>query len=279
MKLSVTVIASAIALSSSHRAYAFQAPVPVPAAERKISRRDLVCLQGLIPKQLFRRGDHKPVWDQEVQDWRHRFCSIARYRNDHGRNAYGDCGDWTFTTTRFFYLDELDASFKALKASNIPKELWGDLCSEHRDTIKEYTRERSYWFWRLFAILSEGGSRTLEERKQAIRDRLDPGLSEDEIELEVSMALVESAQKTRDSVNTMAQIIAFAETCTYDPSAARRIVYEQAMSIFLLPENQSGILPSGLRKRIRKQHPECSTSLDWTMTRPRRVAWVWLGAV
>ena len=126
------------------------------------------------------------------------------------------------------------------------------------------------------AILSEGGSRTLEERKQAIRDRLDPGRSEDEIELEVSMVLVESAQKTRDSVNTMAQIIAFAETCTYDPSAARRIVYEQAMSIFLLPENQSGILPNSLRKRIRMQHPrvQVESRLDNDSSTPRRLGLV-----
>lgn len=220
----------------------------------------------------------RPKEEELVRKWREDFCNIARRKFLFGDNKNGDLGEWSLTKTRRFYLDNLERALNALEKSGIPVVMWGDLAHEVRETLKSYTRERSKITWRCLARRLAGKSRTLDEYKEYYRNKLDTeGLSKEEINVQVSIDIYESAKRTRHSVNTFLEMLCYLELWFVDPSEARLITKEELMSVFLLPEDKPGLLPASWRYEIREILPKCARSFNVTIHRRRAEDWQFLG--
>jgi len=151
---------------------------------------------------------------RQVQLYVNEFCSLPRYRTLYGRNHNGDIGEWGFFEARRFYLDKnaqaLDALEK-LQNLDLPAHMLGDLAFTARDTVKQYTRERSFYLWRAQAVLDGLNSPTLSNlkekyRKQVLDAQGDEDLSEEAIQEKVSLLIYASSKRTREKYDALLKL-------------------------------------------------------------------------
>lgn len=167
-------------------------PVGSPLLRKLLSPLSLICPNAFKNKK--------------VKDWKRKYCSISGLRARYGRNENLNAGDWNYKITRGFYNVEINRALDELKTLGLPEELWGALAYKARNTIKRYSRERSFFVWTVTAIAWGAEAPSLSDLEQKYRKEVveaDGRLTEKEIKIRVSLKIFESARRTRQSANDL----------------------------------------------------------------------------